>query len=77
MILSASKAMRSQPASASCWTDLANVLLARWSEASPTGLTASLQVLPVHLMAAPNALRQEGCSCTALVSVKAQNVRPC
>ncbi|CAK9069637.1 unnamed protein product [Durusdinium trenchii] len=52
------EAMRSQPASASCWTDLANVLLARWSEASPTGLTASLQVLPVHLMAAPNALRQ-------------------
>jgi len=58
VILSVSKALRSQPSSAGCWNDLARVLLVRWSKKSGTALAPLLEVLPKHLTAAPNALRQ-------------------
>lgn len=58
LILSVSKALRSQPASAPAWSHLAQLLLARWSMMSGSTLAPSLEVLPKKLTAAPNALRQ-------------------
>lgn len=58
LILSVSKALRSQPASAPAWTQLAQLLLARWSKMAGSTLALSLEVLPKKLTATPNALRQ-------------------
>lgn len=57
-LLELCKALRSQPAKAPCWKQLAEVFLLRWRSLHPDALAAQVEVLHKRLVAMPSALRQ-------------------
>jgi len=57
-LLELCKALRSQPAKAPCWKQLAEVFLLRWRSLQPEALAAQVEVLHKRLVAMPSALRQ-------------------